>query len=52
MKMELILLKYRWFYHKNGVDANLSQCGAGFCQVQSLTIIEITLEEAQKQGVG
>lgn len=24
MKMKLILLYYGWFYHKNGVDANLS----------------------------
>lgn len=52
MKMKLILLSSGWFYRKNGVDANLSQCDAGSCQVPSLTIIEITLEEAQEQGVG
>lgn len=40
------------FYHKNGVNSNLSQWDAGACQVQSLTIIEIILEEAQQQGVG
>lgn len=52
MKMKLILLYYGWFYHKNGLNANLSQCDSGSCQVQSLTITEITLEEAQEQGVG
>lgn len=52
MKIKLILLYYGWSYHKHGVDANLSQCDAGSCQVQSLTIIEMTLEEAQEQGVG
>lgn len=52
MKMKLILPCYGWFYPKNGVNANLSQCDAGSCQVQSLTVIEMTLEEAQEQGVG
>lgn len=51
MKMKLSLLYYGGFYHKNGVDANLSQRDAGSWQVQSLTIIEITLEEAQEQGM-
>lgn len=52
MKMKLILLYNGWFYHKNGVDANLSRCDADSCQVQSLTVIAMALEEAQKQGVG
>lgn len=52
MKIKLILLYYGWSYHKHDVDANLSQCDPGSCQVQSLTIIEMTLEEAQEQGVG
>lgn len=51
-KMKLILLYNGWFYHKNGVDASLSQCDADSCQVQSLTILAMALEEAQKQGVG
>lgn len=52
MKMKLSLLYYGGFYHKNDVDANLSQRDAGSWQVQSLTIIQITLGRSSRTGNG